>query len=47
MFIDALNKGESEGRVRRLVPVDKVGWDTPFYKVFNKHPRDVVSEEEC
>lgn len=47
MFIDALNKAESEGRFRRLVPVDKVGWDTPFYKVFNKHPRYVVPEEDC
>jgi len=47
MFIDALNKAEAEGRFRRLVPVDKVGWDTPFYKAFNKHPRYVVPEEDC
>lgn len=38
-----LAKAESEGRFRRLVPLEKVGWDTPYYKVYNKHPRLVIT----
>lgn len=45
MFIDAINRAEAEGRFRRLVPTEKVGWDTPFYKVHNKHPRYIIPEE--
>jgi hypothetical protein len=28
------------------VPLDKVGWDTPYYKVYNKHPRYIIPEED-
>ena len=45
IFIKALDQAEAEGSFRRLLPVDKVGWDTPFYKVYNKHPRWVIPEE--
>lgn len=32
---------EAKGRFRRLVPLEKVGWDTPWYKV-SSHPRVVI-----
>ncbi|MFC1820246.1 EFR1 family ferrodoxin [Thermodesulfobacteriota bacterium] len=44
-FIKALEKAEAEGRFRRLVPLDEVGWDTPYYKVYNKHPRYIIPDE--
>jgi flavodoxin/ferredoxin len=44
MFTEALEKAEAEGRFRRLTPVEKVGWDTPFYKFFSTHPRYVIPE---
>jgi flavodoxin/ferredoxin len=40
-----LDKAEAEGRFRRLIPKDKVGWDTPYYKVHNKHPRYIIPED--
>jgi flavodoxin/ferredoxin len=45
-FEKVLEEAEKEGNFRRLVSLDKVGWDTPYYKVYNKHPRYVVPEEE-
>jgi flavodoxin/ferredoxin len=39
LFTEILSKAEAEGRFRRHIPESEVGWDTPFYKVFNKHPR--------
>ncbi|MFC1534644.1 flavodoxin family protein [Thermodesulfobacteriota bacterium] len=44
-FERALKKAEVEGRFRRLVPPEEVGWDTPFYKRYNKHPRYVIPKE--
>ena len=41
----ALDKPEASGRFRRLTPLDKIGWNTPFYKVYNKHPRYVIPED--
>ena len=45
VFAEALNKAESEGRFRRLVPLEKVGWRTPYYVVNNKHPRYIIPKE--
>jgi ferredoxin len=44
-FKEALRKAEAEGSFRRLIPEDKVGWDTPFYKLHSKHPRWVIPED--
>jgi flavodoxin len=46
IFMKLLDEAEAEGHFRRLVPADKVGWDTPYYKVYNKHPRYVIPEGE-
>ncbi|MEO0278386.1 MAG: flavodoxin domain-containing protein [candidate division WOR-3 bacterium] len=45
IFVKSLEEAEKEGRFRRLVPIEEVGWETPFYKVFNTHPR-VIPEED-
>jgi Fe-S-cluster-containing hydrogenase component 2 len=45
IFNEALKKAETEGRFRRLVPLEKVGWRTPYYVVNNKHPRYVIPKE--
>jgi Fe-S-cluster-containing hydrogenase component 2/flavodoxin len=45
-FLNALEKAEKEGKFRRLIPLGKVGWDTPYYKVHNKHPRYVIPKDE-
>jgi ferredoxin len=38
-----LARSEAEGKFRRLVPLDKVGWDTPYYQVFSHHPRYIIT----
>ena len=38
-FERELDEAEAEGRFRRLVSKEKIGWDTPYYKVHNKRPR--------
>ena len=45
MFVEHLAEAEAEGRFRRLVPLEDVGWDTPYYKVYNTHPRYVIPAE--
>lgn len=45
VFVPHLAQAEAEGSFRRLVPFEKVGWDTPYYKVYNKHPRYVIPPE--
>jgi hypothetical protein len=35
---------EANGRFRRLVPLDEVGWDHPVYKNPN-YPRFAIEEE--
>lgn len=37
-FNQDLNIAEQKGKFRRLVPLDKVGWDNPIWKMTN-HPR--------
>ncbi|MFC1820219.1 flavodoxin domain-containing protein [Thermodesulfobacteriota bacterium] len=44
-FIERMDQAEAEGTFRRLVPLKDVGWDTPFFKVYNKHPRYIIPEE--
>jgi flavodoxin/NAD-dependent dihydropyrimidine dehydrogenase PreA subunit len=39
-----LEEAEREGRFRRLVPVEDIGYDTPVYKVYNKHPQWVIGK---
>jgi NAD-dependent dihydropyrimidine dehydrogenase PreA subunit len=39
-----LAEAEAEGRFRRLLPKEKVGWDTPVYKVHPKHPRFIIGK---
>jgi hypothetical protein len=46
VFLEALAKAEAEGRFRRLVPLGEVGWETPYYKVCDGHPRYVIPEED-
>ena len=43
-FVRLLAEAEAQGRFRRLVPLDGVGWDNPVYKNPN-HPRFVIEEE--
>ncbi len=45
-FVKILEEAEKEGTFRRLIPPDKVGWDTPYYKVYSKHPRYVIPDDE-
>ena len=45
VYEKALDKAEAEGRFRRLVPLSDVGWDTPYYMVYNRHPRYVIPAE--
>lgn len=45
VYVPHLNQAEAEGRFRRLVPVEAIGWDTPFYKIHNQHPRYVIPED--
>jgi flavodoxin len=46
-FEKVLEEAEKEGTFRRLVPTDKVGWDTPYYQVHSKHPRYIIPEEDA
>ena len=39
LFCMVLGKAEEEGKFRRLIPLEKVGTRTPFYSVYNTHPR--------
>lgn len=42
--VDELNKAEAEGHFRRLFPEEKVGWDTPIFKVQDTHPRWIIGK---
>ncbi len=39
LFETVLDKAEAEGKFRRLIPLSEVGTKTPFYSVYDKHPR--------
>jgi len=42
--LDALVKAEAEGKFRRLVPVDKIGLNNPYYKTHNSHPWWIIGK---
>jgi flavodoxin/Fe-S-cluster-containing hydrogenase component 2 len=46
IFVKTLEEAEAKGTFRRLMPVNKVGWDTPFYRAFSKHPRWVIPQKD-
>lgn len=39
-----LKEAEAKGQFRRLIPEDKIGWDTPVYKVYNHHPAFIIGK---
>ena len=39
-----LADAEARGHFRRLIPDEKVCWDTPFYKVHKNHPRIIIGK---
>ena len=43
-YLGPLAKAEAEGRLRRLIPVDKIGWDTYIYNVYKKHPYWIIGK---
>jgi hypothetical protein len=43
-FLKLLEEAEAEGRFRRLVPLDQIGWDNPVYKI-RKRPIFVIEED--
>ncbi|MFC1820515.1 hypothetical protein ACFLZG_05470 [Thermodesulfobacteriota bacterium] len=45
VFTKELDKAEAEGRFRPLVAREDVGWDTPYFKLHNRHPRYIVPED--
>jgi flavodoxin/ferredoxin len=45
-FIEALATAEKEGRFRRLVRLEDVGWDTPYHEYNNRHPRYPTLEDD-
>jgi Fe-S-cluster-containing hydrogenase component 2 len=46
VFSEALDIAEAEGRFRRLISKNDIGWDTPYYKKYNTHPRFPLPEDE-
>lgn len=45
-FEKELTEAEAAGLFRRLVPLDKVGWDTPYYKVYSQRPRFKIRKDD-
>jgi ferredoxin len=43
-YMAGLVEPEKEGRFRRLVPIDEVGYDTPVSKLHDTHPQWVIGE---
>lgn len=43
-YVEGSVKSEAEGSFRRLVPLEDIGFDTPVYKVFNRHPQWVIGK---
>ncbi len=39
-----LKEAEAKGKFRRLVPENKIGWNTPVYKVYNQHPAFIIGK---
>lgn len=45
-FVKMLEEAEAEGRFRRLIPMDKIGWDTPIYKIKKRPIFDIKEIED-
>jgi hypothetical protein len=43
-YLEQLEIDEAKGRFRRLVPVEQIGWDTPYYLKHNQHPWWVIGK---
>lgn len=39
-----LADAEARGCFRRLIPLEKLNWETPIYKVYNTHPRFIIGK---
>jgi hypothetical protein len=39
-----LAKAEAEGKFRRLVREDEIGYDTPIYKTYKNHPQWIIGK---
>lgn len=46
IYVPSLVQAEAEGAFRPLVPIESVRWDMPYYKIFTKHPRYVIPDED-
>jgi flavodoxin/formate hydrogenlyase subunit 6/NADH:ubiquinone oxidoreductase subunit I len=46
IYTKTLELAEAEGSFRRLTPIEDIDWEIPYYKVFNRHPRYVIPEED-
>jgi len=43
-YVEGGEKAEREEGFRRLVPLEEIGFDTPIYKVFTKHPQWIIGK---
>jgi flavodoxin/ferredoxin len=46
IYVSSLAQAEAEGTFRPLVPIASIRWDMPYYKIFNKHPRYIIPDED-
>jgi flavodoxin/ferredoxin len=46
VYAKNLEEGEAAGTFRRLVPIEDVHWDVPYYKKFERHPRYVIPDKD-
>jgi flavodoxin/Fe-S-cluster-containing hydrogenase component 2 len=42
--LPCLDRDEANGYFRRLLPVEKIGWDTYFYKMHPGHPKFIIGK---
>ncbi|MFC1921344.1 EFR1 family ferrodoxin [Chloroflexota bacterium] len=45
-FAKNIEEAEAAGKFRRLVPIEEVGFDTPYHTFLTKHPRWVIPEDD-
>jgi ferredoxin len=43
-LLPLLDEAEEDGRFRRLLPVDKIGYDTLICQTYNKHPQWIIGK---
>ncbi len=46
IYVNNLIQAAAEGTFRPLVPIESVRWDLPYYKIFAKHPRYIIRDED-